>query len=160
MKDHTLVVLVRDRPGVLNRIVSMFRRRGYNIASLTVGHAEQAGISRLTLVVESADVEQVAKQLYGLVDVLKVDDVTDSAVVEREMVLVRVTAPQSSRAKLMELAESFAYRIADIDHETMMLEMTGTPGKIDSLIDGIRPFGIVEMMRTGRITMVRGDRGN
>jgi acetolactate synthase I/III small subunit len=156
VKNHTLVVLLRDRPGVLNRAVSMFRRRGYNIASLTVGHAERPGISRMTLVVESEDVEQVAKHLYRLVDVLKVEDVTDTPVVEREMMLVRVKAVGAKRAELVALARVFACKIVDVDQSMMMLEMTGTPTKVDNLIDVIRPFGIVEMMRTGRITMVRG----
>jgi acetolactate synthase-1/3 small subunit len=134
----------------------MFRRRGYNLASLTVGHAERAGISRMTLVVESEDVEQVAKQLYRLVDVLKVEDVTDTPVVEREMMLIRIRASGSRRPELVALAEVFGCKIVDVDHDTMMLEMTGTPSKVDSLIDVVRPFGIMEMMRTGRITMVRG----
>jgi acetolactate synthase-1/3 small subunit len=156
VKDHTLVVTLRDRPGVLNRAVSMFRRRGYNIASLTVGHAERAGISRMTLVVESQNVEQVAKQLYRLVDVLRVDDVTDASVVEREMMLMRVKAIGPQRAELTALAEAFDCKIVDVDHSTMMLEMTGAPTKVDNLIQVVRPFGVVEMMRTGRITMVRG----
>jgi acetolactate synthase-1/3 small subunit len=156
VKNHTLVVTLRDRPGVLNRAVSMFRRRGYNIASLTVGHAEKPGISRMTLVVESEDVEQVAKQLYRLVDVLRVEDVTDEQVVEREMMLIRVKAAGAKRAELASLAEVFHCKVVDVDHTMMMLEMTGAPGKLDSFIDLVRPFGIVEMMRTGRITMVRG----
>jgi len=156
MKNHTLVVTLRDKPGVLNRTVSMFRRRGYNIASLTVGHAERIGISRMTLVVESEDVEQVAKQLYRLVDVLNVDDVTDAPTVEREMLLLRVEANGSRRAELAALAQVFDCKIVDVDHTTMMLEMTGTPSKVDNFIDIVRPFGIAEMMRTGRITMVRG----
>ncbi len=156
LKNHTLVVLLRDRPGVLNRAVSMFRRRGFNLSSLTVGHGERPGLSRMTLVVESEDVEQVAKQLYRLVDVLRVEDVTALAVVEREMVLVRVRATGPQRSELVALAEAFGCKIADIDHGTMMLEATGTPGKIDSLVGVLEPFGLDEMMRTGRITMVRG----
>src|SRR5271163_3296761 len=122
VKNHTLVVTLRDRPGVLNRTVSMFRRRGYNIASLTVGHAEKPGISRMTLVVESEDVEQVAKQLYRLVDVLRVEDVTDEQVVEREMMLIRVKASGAKRAELAGLAEVFHCKIVDVDHVMMMLE--------------------------------------
>jgi acetolactate synthase I/III small subunit len=156
MKNHTLVVLLRDKPGVLNRTVSMFRRRGYNIASLTVGHAERSGISRMTLVVESEDVEQVAKQLYRLVDVLKVEDVTDAPTVEREMLLIRLKASGSARAEIAALAQVFDCKIVDVDHSMMMLEMTGTPAKVDNFIDVVKPFGIAEMMRTGKITMVRG----
>lgn len=156
MKNHTLVVLMRDKPGVLNRAVSMFRRRGYNIASLTVGHAEQTGISRMTLVVESENVQQVVKQLYRLVDVLNVDDVTDAPTVEREMLLIRLRAAGAKRAEIAALAQVFDCKIVDVDHTMMMLEMTGTPSKLDNFIDVIRPFGIAEMMRTGRIAMVRG----
>lgn len=156
MKNHTLVIQMRDKPGVLNRAVSMFRRRGYNIASLTVGHAEQTGISRMTLVVESENVQQVVKQLYRLVDVLNVDDVTDAPTVEREMLLIRLRAAGAKRAEIAALAQVFDCKIVDVDHTMMMLEMTGTPSKLDNFIDVIRPFGIAEMMRTGRIAMVRG----
>ena len=157
MKNHTLVVSLRDRPGVLNRAVSMFRRRGYNIASLTVGHAEKPGISRMTLVVESEDVEQVAKQLYRLVDVLQRRGRDRRAGGRaRDDADPRQGQPAAKRAELASLAEVFHCKVVDVDHAMMMLEMTGAPGKLDSFIDLVRPFGIVEMMRTGRITMVRG----
>jgi len=160
MKTHILVVLMQDHPGVLNRAVSMFRRRGYNIASLAVGHTETAGVSRMTVVVESDHVEQVVKQLYRLVEVLKVSDVTDDPTVEREMALVKLHVPSQQRAEIVALAEVFGAKIVDVSVTAMVIEMTGGPAKVDNFIDMVRPFGIKEMMRTGRIAMVRGARGH
>ena len=107
MNKHTIVALMQDRPGALNRAVSLFRRRGYNIESLAVGHTETPGVSRMTLVVESADVEQVVKQLYRLIEVLKVSDVTDDPTVEREMVLVKIHAPNDRRAEIVAMTSVF-----------------------------------------------------
>lgn len=160
MKTHILVVLMQDHPGVLNRTVSMFRRRGYNIASLAVGHTETTGVSRMTVVVESDHVEQVVKQLYRLVEVLKVSDVTDDPTVEREMALVKLHVLSQQRAEIVALAEVFGAKIVDVSVNAMVIEMTGGPAKVDNFIDMIRPFGIKEMMRTGRIAMVRGTRGH
>ncbi|MCE2850093.1 MAG: acetolactate synthase small subunit [Roseiflexaceae bacterium] len=160
MQTHTLVVLMQDRPGVLNRAVSMFRRRGYNIASLSVGHTETPGVSRMTIVVESDNVEQVVKQLYRLVEVLKVSDVTGEPVVEREMALIKLHVPSQQRAEIVALTEVFAAKIVDVAVNTMVIEMTGGPAKVENFIDMVRPFGIKEMMRTGRIAMVRGSRGH
>jgi len=160
MQTHTLVVLMQDRPGVLNRAVSMFRRRGYNIASLSVGHTETPGVSRMTIVVESDHVEQVVKQLYRLVEVLKVSDVTSEPVVEREMALIKLHVPSQQRAEIVALTEVFAAKIVDVAVNTMVIEMTGGPAKVENFIDMVRPFGIKEMMRTGRIAMVRGSRGH
>jgi len=160
MKTNILVVLMQDRPGVLNRAVSMFRRRGYNIASLAVGHTETPSISRMTVVVESDNIEQVVKQLYRLVEVLKVSDVTDDPVVEREMALIKLHVPGQQRAEIVALTEVFGAKIVDVANNTMVIEMTGGPSKVENFIDVVRPFGIKEMMRTGRITMVRGPRGH
>ena len=160
MKKHTIVALVQDRPGVLNRAVSLFRRRGFNIESLAVGHSETPNVSRLTLVVESDNVEQVVKQLYRLVEVLKVSDVTDDPTVEREMVLVKIHAPSPARSEIVAMANVFGAKIVDVGTTTMIIEMTGTPAKVENFIDVIRPFGVKEMMRTGRIAMVRGARGH
>jgi acetolactate synthase-1/3 small subunit len=156
IKKHTIVALMQDRPGVLNRAVSLFRRRGFNIESLAVGHSETAGISRMTLVVESEDVEQVTKQLYRLIEVLKVSDVTDDPTVEREMVLVKIHAPAQSRPEVVALTSVFDAKIVDVGYNTMIIEMTGTPSKVENFVEVIRPFGVKEMMRTGRIAMVRG----
>jgi acetolactate synthase-1/3 small subunit len=156
IKKHTIVALMQDRPGVLNRAVSLFRRRGFNIESLAVGHSETAGVSRMTLVVESEDVEQVTKQLYRLIEVLKVSDVTDDPTVEREMVLVKIHAPAQSRPEVVALTSVFDAKIVDVGYNTMIIEMTGTPSKVENFVEVIRPFGVKEMMRTGRIAMVRG----
>lgn len=160
MNKHTIVALMQDKPGALNRAVSLFRRRGFNIESLSVGHTETEGISRMTMVVESADVEQVVKQLYRLIEVLKVSDVTADPTVEREMVLVKIHAPSEKRAEIVALSEIFGAKIVDVGASTMILEMTGTPSKVENFVDVIRPFGVKEMMRTGRIAMVRGARGH
>ena len=153
---HTLVTLMQDRPGVLNRAVSLFRRRGFNIESLAVGHSETPGVSRMTLVVEADDVEQVVKQLYRLIEVLKVSDVTNEPTVERETALMKIHAPSASRAAVLAVAKAFDAKVVDVGMTTMMVEMTGTPAKVENFIDVVRPFGIKEMMRSGRIAMVRG----
>jgi acetolactate synthase-1/3 small subunit len=158
MKKHTLVALMQDRPGVLTRAVSLFRRRGFNIESLAVGHTEIPNVSRMTLVVESDNVEQVTKQLYRLIDVLKVSDVTDDATVEREMVLIKVHAADGKRAEIAALASIFDAKVVDVASSSMIIDMTGAPSKVQNFIDVMKPFGIKEMMRTGRIAMVRGPR--
>ena len=155
-QKHTIVALMQDRPGVLNRAVSLFRRRGFNIESLAVGHSETPGVSRMTLVVEAEDVEQVTKQLYRLIEVLKVSDVTHDPTVEREMALVKIHAPTQSRSEIVALANVFDAKIVDVGVNTMIIEMTGTPAKVENFIEVIRPFGMKEMMRTGRMAMVRG----
>ena len=155
---HTLVTLMEDKPGVLNRVVSLFRRRGFNIESLTVGHTETPAISRMTIVVDSEDtfVEQVSKQLYRLIEVLKVSDVTEDPHIARELILVKVHAPSSRRAEVNALAEAFGARVADVGADAMILELTSSSEKIDTFVDLVRPFGIKEMVRTGRVAMVRG----
>jgi acetolactate synthase-1/3 small subunit len=160
VKKHTIVALVQDRPGVLSRVVGLIRRRGYNIESLAVGHSEAAGISRLTIVIEWHDVEQVVKQLYRLIDVVKVSDVTEDQTVEREMALLKIHAPAAKRPEIVALTDVFDAKIVDVGTSTMVIEMTGSPSKVQNLIDVVRPYGIKEMMRTGRIAMVRGARGH
>jgi len=152
---HTLVALVQDRPGVLHRAVSLLRRRAYNIESLTVGHSETPGVSRMTLVVEAADVEQVVKQLYRLIEVLKVSDVTHDATVERETALLKVHAPPAKRPSVMALAMAFGAKAVDVGASTVVFEMTASSAKVDSFVELVRPFGLKELMRTGRIVMVR-----
>jgi acetolactate synthase-1/3 small subunit len=158
MKKHTLVALVQDRPGVLTRAVSLFRRRGFNIESLAVGHTETPDVSRMTLVVESDNVEQVTKQLYRLIDVIKVSDVTDDPTVDREMVLMKVHANSTSRTEIVTLANVFDAKVVDVATSSMIIEMTGTPSKVENFVEVMRPYGFKEMMRTGRISMVRGPR--
>jgi acetolactate synthase I/III small subunit len=153
---HTLVALLQDRPGVLNRVVSLFRRRGFNIESLTVGHSETAGVSRMTLVVEAADVEQVVKQLYRLIEVLKVSDVTAEATVERETALLKVHAPTAGRAQVIAVITAFDARVLDTGLTRMIVELTGAPAKVETFIEVLRPFGLKELSRSGRMAMVRG----
>lgn len=157
---HTLVALVQDRPGVLNRVVSLFRRRGFNIESLAVGASETPGVSRMTLVVDAADVEQVVKQLNRLIEVLKVADLTAESTVERETALVKIHAPATRRPEIVALATVFGARIIDTGPSTMIVELTGEPPEIDRFLAAIRPFGLKELLRTGRIAMVRGAQVN
>lgn len=155
---HTLVALMQDQPGVLNRVASLFRRRSFNIESLAVGHTETPGVSRMTLVVdgEQTSVEQVIKQLYRVIEVLKVSDVTHDPNVARELVLIKVYAPAARRAEIHSLASVFEARIADVGTDTLMLELTAAPDRVDSFVELVQPFGIREMVRTGRVAMVRG----
>lgn len=155
---HTLVALMEDKPGVLNRVASLFRRRGFNIESLSVGHTETPSISRMTIVVdtEGTTIEQVSKQLYRLIEVLKVSDVTEDPHVDRELVLVKVHAPSARRGEVSALAEVFGARVVDVGLDTLMLELTSSPDKVDNFVEMVRPFGIKEMVRTGRVAMVRG----
>lgn len=150
---RTLVALMQDHPGVLNRVTSLIRRRNFNIESLAVGQSETAGVSRMTLVVDVAEVEQITKQLYRLIEVLKVTDVTGTAAVEREIALMKVKASQAERPELVALAGVFDARVVSVAIDSMILEMTGTPSHVDRFLELVRPFGLQEMMRTGRIAM-------
>lgn len=151
--QHTLVALMQDHPGVLNRVTSLIRRRNFNIASLAVGQSETPGVSRMTLVVDAADVEQITKQLYRLIEVLKVTDVTGAATVEREIALVKVAASKATRPEMVALATASGARVVNVGAMSMIVEMTGAPAEVDRFIDLARPFGIREMMRTGRIAI-------
>ena len=159
--QHTLSVLVQNHAGVLSRVSGLFSRRGYNIESLAVGVTENEKISRMTIVVEGDNyvVEQVSKQLYKLVEVLKVSDITDEKYVGREMVLVTVAVEPSQRGEIIAITEIFKGRIVDLSRKTMMLELTGNEEKINAFVDALTPFGIKEMVRTGKIALVRGDIG-
>lgn len=154
---HTLSVLVEDEAGVLTRIAGLFARRGFNIESLAVGPAEKAGISRITMVVPGDDqiIEQLTKQLYKLVNVLKVQDITQIPCVERELMLVKVNAPASGRAEVIELTQVFRARIVDISEETLTIEVVGDPGKLVALVQMLYKFGIREIARTGKIALTR-----
>jgi acetolactate synthase-1/3 small subunit len=159
---HTLVALMEDKPGVLNRISSLFRRRNFNIESLTVGHSETPGISRMTIVSEgdSTIIEQVEKQLYKLINVTKVTNVTDEPTVIRELALIKVMASGTTRSEITGLVDIFRAKVVDVAPDSMMVEITGTEDKVDSLANLLRPFGIREMVRTGRVAMVRGNNGH
>lgn len=157
-RPHTLVVLVEDHPGVLNRVVSLLRRRSFNINTITVGQSEQPGISRMTLVVVGNDdeVEQAGKQLYKLMEVLKVTDITDMNAIAHEMVMVKVATKAQSRAEVMLIGQIFDAKVIDASPSTLLMEMTASPDKVDSFLAMVRPFGIRELVRTGPIAMVRG----
>jgi acetolactate synthase I/III small subunit len=156
--QSTLVVLVEDQPGVLTRVVSMMRRRSFNIDSITVGHSEQPGVSRITMVVTAPDqdVEQIAKQLYKVIEVLKVTDVTDVPTVSRELALIKVAAKPQHRGEIMQIAEIYEARIVDATPSSLLVEATGAESKIDALIAMLRGYGIREMVRSGQLAMVRG----
>ena len=155
---HTIVALVEDRPGVLNRVSSLFRRRGYNIASLAVGKSEQPNLSRMTFVVEGDEgtVEQCTKQLNKLIDVIKVSEFKDEEVVARELIMIKVHATPSTRSEIIQLVEIFRADIVDVSHNSLIIEATGDDDKVNSLYDLLRPFGIREVVRTGRIAISRG----
>ncbi len=155
---HTVVALLEDRPGVLNRVVSLFRKRGFNIQSLTVGPTEIAGLSRMTLVVDGDEliIEQVVKQLYKVIDVLKVTDLTSESMVARELALIKVASNNQTRSEIMQIADIFRAKIVDVGSNAIILEVTGTEQKIDALTQLVRAFGIKEMVRTGRVAMMRG----
>ncbi len=158
---HTLVVLVEDHPGVLNRVVSLMRRRSFNIDSITVGHSEQPGVSRMTLVVvgEDEEVEQVGKQLYKLMEVLKVTDLSDVSCIAHELALVKVAAKPQHRAEILQIAQIYDARVVDATPSTLMLEATGSEERIDALLAMLRAFGIRELVRTGAVAMARGGAG-
>lgn len=155
---HTLAVLVENNPGVLARVAGLFSRRGYNIDSLAVGRTENPAVSRMTIVVEGDDqvLEQVTKQLHKLVDVIKISDITKDAYVDREMVMIKVHTEASTRAEIMQLVDIFRARIVDVGSKTLTIEVTGNEGKINAFENSLRPFGIKELVRTGKIAMLRG----
>ena len=159
---HTLITLVEDKPGVLTRVAGLFRRRGFNIESLTVGHSETPGISRMTIVVigSDAEVEQLSKQLYKLINVVKVIDLTDEQMVSRELALIKVQASASTRSEVIQFAEVFGARIVDISRDAATIEITGTEDKVEALCNLLRPLGIKEMVRTGRVAMLRAGNGD
>jgi acetolactate synthase I/III small subunit len=161
MTLHTLSVLVEDKPGVLTRVAGLFSARGFNIDSLAVGTTEEPGISRMTIVVnvESKPLEQVTKQLNKLINVIKVLEHDHGSAVERELLLVKVRAEGETRARVMEICEIFRVRVTDVTHQTMTIEGTGSPDKLESFLELVADFGIVEIARTGRIALARGDRG-
>ncbi len=157
--QHTLVALVEDKPGVLNRVASLFRRRNFNIKSLNVGNSETPDVSRMTIVVDdSVDASKVEANLYKLVNVLDVQDVTNQPAVMRELVLLKVKATPEKRSELSGLADIFRSNIVDVAPDSMTMEIVGNENKIEGFIELLRPFGILEMVRTGNIAMMRGDK--
>ncbi len=158
---HTLIALVEDKPGVLNRMASLFRRRGFNIESIAVGHSELPHISRVTIVVDGATtmVEQVRKQLDKVVDVVKVSDITGDDIVARELALIKVRARSATRSEIIQIVDIFRASIVDVSSDSVTIEVTGDEEKVNSLFNLLRGFGIKEIARTGRIAMTRGRSG-
>jgi acetolactate synthase-1/3 small subunit len=155
---HTLVARVQDAPGVLNRVASLFRRRAFNIESLTVGQSEVKDFSRMTIVVDTARVPArlVEESLRKLIPVTEVTDVTERPTVDRDLALIRVRCTPDERAELAQLAEIFRGRIVDVASDSAIVEVTGDEAKVDGLVELLRPHGILEMVRTGKVAMLRG----
>lgn len=161
--NRTLVAWVEDKPGVLNRVASLFRRRAFNIESLTVGHTEQPGVSRMTIVVDDSrsGAEKIVQHLYKLVNVIQVDDITESPAVSRDLALIKVQTPSGQvRSEILQIVETFRARVVDVALNSLMVEVTGAEDKINGLAEVLRPFGIIEMVRTGRVSMLRGTNGS
>ena len=156
--QHTLVVLVEDKPGVLDRVASLFRRRAFNIESLTVGHTEAGGISRMTIVVDGdqVSVERLTSYLYKLVNVIQVDDLTVQPMVSRDLALIKVAANPENRSEIMQTVAVFRARVVDVTPHSLIIEVTGDEQKVDGLVDVLKPLGIIEMVRTGAMAMSRG----
>src|SRR5260370_14683686 len=155
---HTFAVYVDNKPGVLNRVASLFRRRAFNIESLTVGHTERPGLSRMTVVVDTDEygARRLEANLYKLVPVRRVDNITAVPSIARDLALIKVAATGDARTHVMQLVEVYRARIVDVSPETLVIETTGTEDKIESLVEVLRPYGVIEMARTGRVAMARG----
>ncbi len=157
-EQHTLVALVEDKPGVLTKVASMFRRRGFNIASLAVGNSEQPGLSRMTFVVNGDEytVGQVVKQLDKLIEVIEVADITSERIVTRELALLKIKTTPMNRGEIIQIVNLFRANIIDVGSDSMVIEITGEEDKINALHNLLAAFGIIEMLRTGLVAMVRG----
>jgi acetolactate synthase-1/3 small subunit len=155
---HTIIVLVEDKPGVLNRVASLFRRRAFNIESLTVGHTETEGVSRMTITVDGDEVgmERLTAYLYKLVNVIQVVDLSAFPSVSRDLAMIKVNASVEHRTAIMQIVDVFRARIVDVTNTSFIIEITGDEEKIEGFIDVLRPWGIIEMVRTGIVAMARG----
>ncbi len=158
IRRHTLIAIVLDKPGVLNRVSSLMRARNFNIDSLAVSRTDQPDTSRMTITLHGDDVavEQAAKQLYRLIDVLKVQDVTSEPVVARELALVKIRATDSNRAEILKLVELSNGRVVDLAGESVVVEVTGPENDVDGFVALVRGYGIKEIVRTGSVVMSRG----
>jgi acetolactate synthase-1/3 small subunit len=159
-QQHTISVLVDNKPGVLSRVAGLFSRRGYNIESLAVSITDNPEISRMTIVVngDESEVEQITKQLHKLIDVSKVQDYVGVPIVARELCLIKVNAEVKDRTALMQLVDVFRGRVIDMSDKTFVIELTGAADKIDKFEQLLSPYGVRELVRTGRIAMARGPR--
>jgi acetolactate synthase-1/3 small subunit len=155
---QTFAVYVDNKPGVLNRVASLFRRRAFNIESLTVGHTELSGLSRMTIVVDTDErgARLVEANLYKLLPVRRVDNITRMPTITRDLAMIKVSAIGDARTQVLQLVDVYRARIVDVSPETLVIETTGTEDKIDSLLEVLRPYGVIEMVRTGRVAMARG----
>jgi len=160
-QQHTITALVENRPGVLARVAGLFARRGFNIESLAVSITDDVTVSRMTIVVsgDAAVLEQITKQLNKLIDVIKVIDYTDMPVVERELAMIKVNAEPKNRAEIMQLVDIFRAKIIDISERSFTIEVTGSVAKVNALESLLEPYGIQELVRTGKIAMARGSAG-
>ncbi len=156
-KQHTMIAWMEDKPGVLNRVAGLFRRRNFNIESLTVGHSETPGISRMTFVANGSDrdMKQIKTQLDKLINVTEVEDVTNSDPISRELALIKVKANSETRTEVMQITEIFRGHIIHVDMDSVIIQIVGKVAQINSLLELLNNFGILEMVRTGRIAMVR-----
>jgi acetolactate synthase-1/3 small subunit len=157
IRPHLVIALVEDRPGVLNRIASKIRQRSFNIESLAVGHSEKPGLSRMTFVVDAdANAEQVVKQLDKLIDVVHIRDVSHEDVVAREMAMIKVRTNRDNRSQIIDVAEVFKADVVDVGPDSIIIEVTGEEAKIDSFVNLMRDYEIIELVRTGKVAMLRG----
>ena len=158
MQNHIISVLVENKAGVLAKISGLFSRRGFNIESLAVGPTNDGKVSRITIVVnaEKHGIEQIVKQLYKLINVLKIQELDPGNIVERELVLIKVSADSKTRPEILEIVSIFRANIVDVGKKTLMIEITGSNRKVKALEDLLRPFGILELVRTGKIACMRG----
>ncbi|MGM0880219.1 MAG: acetolactate synthase small subunit [Bacillota bacterium] len=159
MKKHTIAVIVNDQPGVLQRVSGLFGRRGFNIESITVGTSEEAGLSRMVIVTTGDDhtLEQVTKQLYKLIDVIKVIDLSSNPMVARELALIKVNAEPASRPEILGVVETFRAAVVDIGTHSLMVQVVGDTEKIDAMVELLKPYGIRELSRTGVTALIRGN---
>ena len=155
---NTIVAHVEDRPGVLARVASLFRRRGFNIESLTVGHCEEPGLSRMTIVVDGDDrmVDQLCRQLFKLIDVISIHDITYTPMVDRELAMIKVAASNFNRREVLDVVEMFRADVVDVHNDSLIVQVLGDEGKVNAAVQMFEPFGILEMVRTGRVAMRRG----
>lgn len=160
-QKHILVAIVENKPGVLNRVSSLFRRRNFNIESIAVGHAAQPNMSRMTMIVEgnNAKVEQVRKQMDKLIEVVKIVDITEENPVSRELALIKLKANPTTRSEIIEIVDIFRANIVDVSADSLMVEVTGDEDKLESLLSLLKGFGIKEIARTGLIALTRGGTG-
>lgn len=159
---HTLAILVANQPGVLARVAGLFMRRGYNIESIAVGETEDPSISRMTIVVngDKRAVEQITKNVHKLIEVIKVTDLTEESMIDRELALIKVNADSGNRSEILQIVDIFRAKIVDVSERSVVVEVTGDQGKVDAMVRMLRPHGIRELVRTGKVAMARGTRSD